>query len=484
MIATLAGAADFAGSNNVHPVGLVAVSVACALMFGVKRIYAPAVLLGLASVMPSAQRIVIAGADFNFVRLVVLCGVVRLLVRGDWAWVRWGWIDAFVGLGALFRTLCSGSIRGVPADFVTAIGANFEMVGAYLIVRSCIRSPDEVRTLAKTAAYLAALVVPFFLVERLTGRNPFAVFGGIPEITNVRQGKIRCRGAFNHPILAGCFFVAWIPIWMGMCFGGVRRERMAAIVGIASAFLIVFSCASSTPVVALLLGFAVWGIYPLRAHLRFVYLSMIGAGFVLHFVMTKPVWHLISRIDLVGGSTGAHRYRLIDAAIRRFSEWWFMGTPTTAHWGWGLFDVTNQFVIEGIRGGVWALISICGVFVAAYAAVGVRLRSCAAARAVLASARRFREEREIAREELLYFGVGAAMCAQMAVFLAVSYFGQTLVVWQSLMAIAACVAQFPVPAAARIRSTGPQQSAPLPAAFGRRRLLAVEPLPTIPGGGR
>ena len=76
----------------------------------------------------------------------------------------------------------------------------------------------------------------------------------------------------------------------------------------------------------------------------------------LHIVMKAPVWHLISRVNIVEGSTGWHRYHLIDQAINRFSEWALLGTRDTGHWGFMLVDITNQYVLEGVQGGVLTLI--------------------------------------------------------------------------------------------------------------------------------
>ncbi len=480
----LAGASDFAGSNNVHPVGAVAVGVASIIVLLVPRAFAPVVLLALASVIPSSQRFVIAGADFTLVRFLVLVGLIRHVTRGEISWIRWNAIDTCVVLGALARTLCGPISRGMIADLVGAIGSNFELVGAYFILRCSIRSLDEVRQLARLAALLCILVAPFFLFERQTGRNLFAVFGGIPEITNVREGKIRCRGAFSHAILAGCFFVAWLPIWIPLILGGPARDRRIAIAGLLGALLIVFACASSTPVVALLLAVGVWVVFPARAHLRSIYLTTLAAGVVLHFLMTKPIWHLIARIDLVGGSTGIHRYRLIDAAIHRVGEWWMLGTPTTAHWGWGLFDVTNQFVIEAIRGGMWALLAISGVFVFSYATVGAELRKLALERFRASKARIRGAYHQVTRDELLVFGIGGAMCAQMAVFLAVSYFGQTVVIWQFFMALSASLRQW-TRDPATVRSFESERASPTPPVSWpprRRSRLDVEPLPVLRGG--
>ena len=53
---------------------------------------------------------------------------------------------------------------------------------------------------------------------------------------------------------------------------------------------------------------------------------------LLHVVMNNPVWHLLTRIDLVGGSTGWYRYKLIDDFIKNFGQWWMLGTISTFGW--------------------------------------------------------------------------------------------------------------------------------------------------------
>ena len=90
------------------------------------------------------------------------------------------------------------------------------------------------------------------------------------------------------------------------------------------------------------------------------FLLVFGWLCVLHFLLMKqPVWHLLARIDLVGGSTGWHRYHLVDKFFDYFHEWWLLGTPNTGHWGPGLHDVTNQFVAEGVSGGILQLAGFC-----------------------------------------------------------------------------------------------------------------------------
>lgn len=159
--------------------------------------------------------------------------------------------------------------------------------------------------------------------------------------------------------------------------------------------------------------------WPLRHWMRFIVLGLALSLVGLHFVMNAPVWHLISRIDLVGGSTGWHRYYLIDQALRHFDEWWLLGTTSTAHWGWGLFDVTNQYVLEGVSGGILTLALFLSTLAVAYISVGRIWRSVQRDRAKVA----------------LGWALGVSLFVHTMVFLAVSYFGQIVMIWYLLLAV-------------------------------------------------
>jgi hypothetical protein len=137
----------------------------------------------------------------------------------------------------------------------------------------------------------------------------------------------------------------------------------------------------------------------------------------LHIVMAAPVWQLVARVGVVSGSTGWHRFYLIDQAIRHFGEWMILGTRSTGHWGWGLDDVTNQFILEGVRGGFATLVLFCAILFAG-------------ARAVLRLSMRCRDK----KESFLLWGVFVTIIAHCLSFVGVSYFGQITMIWYLLLA--------------------------------------------------
>ena len=409
---------DYVNQNTLHPLGLAALLVAC-LFIGFARARAiPLVLIALAVYIPSAQRVVLGGADFAFLRIGILLALVRLAASGGLLNFRLGAVDALVAFGTLAKLALMPVVTGQVGTLIQQVGSSLDTLGMYLVARACIRSIDDVRALAAQSLVVCLPVAIIFSIEAATGRNMLSVFGGIPLMTDIREGKLRCQGAFAHAILAGCFFVALLPLWLAS-WRARPRGRLIAPVGLALTAVIVVACASSTPVAAMLFVAGAFASYPFWMHLRLVWMTALVAATVLHFVMEHGIWHLIARIDLVGGSTGYHRYHLIDQAINHIGEWWLVGTLSTRHWGWGLQDVTNQYILEGVRGGIWATIALFLTMVLSLRAVGFWLRRLPRG----------------SSEHLFVFGIGASVFAQMAIFLAVSYFGQTTMIWYLTVAM-------------------------------------------------
>lgn len=431
---------EYVNQNTLHPIGLAALAVACILvMLGPLRSI-PLVLIGLAVYIPSAQRVVLGGADFPFLRLAILVALGRLVLANRLLVFRIGAIDLLVAGGALAKLLLMPAMTGDPGILVQQVGTTIDSVGMYIVARATIRSLPDISALAGRALVLCLPVTAFFAIERATGRNMLSIFGGIPAITDVREGRLRCQGAFQHAILAGCFFVALLPLWIGRWRESLA-SRLGAMAGLALTVLVVYACASSTPVAALIFVFIAFLAYPAWQHLRFAWMAAIVVAFALHFVMERGIWHLLARADFVGGSTGWHRYHLIEQAVNHLGEWWAVGTLSTRHWGWGLQDVTNQYLLEGMRGGIWAMLALLVSIVLGLRACGFWLRRLP----------------QGSSGHLVVYGIGASLFAQAAIFLAVSYFGQTTMVWYLTIALAALLAEcatVEVERAAAVRQPG------------------------------
>jgi len=411
----------WANRTTLHPICIILL-VACALtMILVPRRYGVLPIGIIACFIPLSQRLFVLGLNFDMIRLITMVGWFRLVLKGEARGLVWKPIDrvflAWVLCGSIIYAIQNASL----ASLVNRLGNAFDAIGLYFLFRYQIRTWQDLYDEIACLACLCLAVALMFGVEYATGRNPFAVLGYVPDETLVREGRLRCQGAFAHPILAGCFWASLMPlIWTGVLLPGSMRI-LCSLAALASLFIVV-ACGSSTPVMSVI--FAIIGAmsFAVRRHMRVIRWGILSALLALHLLMKAPVWHLISRIDIVGGNTSWHRYHLIDAAINRFWEWWLTGTKSTAHWDdWGqLVDVTNQYVLEGVRGGVLTLVVFILLIVLAFAGAG---------RYSLLEMSRGNRGRAI-----LAWGMGVSLFVHCMNFLGVSYFGQISVMWYLILA--------------------------------------------------
>jgi len=420
-------ALEFEWSNRtfLHPVGLCAIAVLGVAMLCVPRRYAVLPMIVMACFIPSGQRLTVFTLDFSLLRIMVLFGWMRILLRREHrAWV-WKFLDGILVLWSISGVIATAVRCQAVPPVISRLGDMFDAVGLYFLFRCIVRDWRDIDAIVEGIILVSVPVAAAFVVENATGRNLFSVFGGVPEVTFVREGRLRCQGAFSHPILAGCFWASLMPLVASQWWTG-PNSRKWAVVGVLTSGMIILFSGSSTPVMAVLAGLLGACLFPLRYHMQWVRRCVVLGLLALHMVMNHPVWHLLARIDIVGGSTGWHRFFLIDQAIKRFGEWWLVGTVSTARWDeYGLlWDVTNQYVSEGVRGGVLTLALFLVIIGLAFRSVGYAHRAV----------------RRNARKVVMVWALGVALFVHCVNFLAVSYFGQVILAWYLLLAMIASVA--------------------------------------------
>jgi hypothetical protein len=84
----LVGNPSYVGQTTVHPLGLLAVFVLGICVLFLPRRWSVLPLLIIACFIPSVQRIIIAGLNFDFIRIMVLFGVMRLILLSSLAQYR------------------------------------------------------------------------------------------------------------------------------------------------------------------------------------------------------------------------------------------------------------------------------------------------------------------------------------------------------------------------------------------------------------
>jgi hypothetical protein len=357
------------GQTVIHPVALGFTLIAGVLMLLLPRRYVMVPFVVAAIFIPIQQRLVIASIDFFMLRILILFGWARLIARYEYRGLRLNTLDKAMILWAAAATISYAFLWETSAALIYKLGLAFDALGSYFIIRCLVRDFQDIQYVIKALAAICVLLAAAMLVERTTGRNAFAVFGGVSEITIVREGRLRCQGAFVHPILAGTFGATLMPLFLSLCWQREGGKALAASGFIAGA-LITFTSASSGPVIAALAGLVGLSLWLFRRHIRLIRWGFLYTVIALHLYMTAPVWALLARANAVGGSTGYHRYLLFDQFIKHFHEWWLWGVKSTAHWGYYLFDITNQYVLVAVEGGLLTLVLFIAVIVLCYKGIG------------------------------------------------------------------------------------------------------------------
>jgi hypothetical protein len=443
----------FQDQTLVHPVGLAALVLLAALGWVLPRRFAVLPIFLLASLIPSAHRIVVAGFDLSFLRILLIAAWLRLLVRGEARGLALNAVDrVFLAWVAVGAALYSARLHSFAA-LVGAAGNAVDALALYFLCRLVLRDWSDLARLAQCALLVSLPTALFFAIESQTGWNAFSVLGGVPEETVVREGRLRCQGAFQHPILAGIYWVTLVPLIAARGFDPAAR-RPAAVLGVAAVGLIVWACGSSTPVLGLAAVAGASLLFPIRFHLRWVRWGLVAVLVGLQIVMKAPVWHLISRVNVVGGSTGWHRFHLIDQFLRHFGEWWLIGTDSTLHWGYWMQDTTNAYVMQGIRGGLPTLALYVAFLALCFREVGLTLRAVDASRPRRAYA----------------WALGLCVFAHCVVMLAASYFGQILIAFYLTGGAVASLRDIRAPAARRAERDAADAAAGLKPALAQASL--------------
>ncbi len=289
--------AEYYNQTTLHPMGLVALAICGLGVLAVPRRFALVPFLVMACFVVPAQRIVVGGLDFNLMRLMVLIGWGRLAMRGEYGGLRIRTLDKLIVAWVISSALAFILLRGSMGAVTNRLGRSYDFIGLYVYIRCTIRSWSDLDLIVRSITWLSFPVMVFFLVEKATGRNLFSVFGGIPSITPMREGRLRCQGAFPHPILAGTFWAGFLPLIASQWWTRTIPRAMT-LASIGAVLMIVFATSSSTPVGGVGAVFMGAGLWTMRRSLRPIRWGVVAMLCALHMVMKAPVWHLIARIDL------------------------------------------------------------------------------------------------------------------------------------------------------------------------------------------
>ena len=410
-------------TDNITYISLLGVgftALMCFLLLSLPRKWALVPVIILICYMTMGERVIVVGLNFTMIRILTLVGWIRILIRGELKSVKLNPIDKtliwFAISGMAIYVLQWQTFDAVKYEF----GQVYNALGMYFLFRFLVRDMDDCLRVFKIAAVFIIPLAASMVVERMTGRNAFAEFGGVSPITGIRDGVLRCQGPFAHPVLAGTFGATLFPLFVALWRS--KGHRLLSFLAILSSGAMVITSGSSGPVGTLLAGLLALGCWPHRKHMSTIRSGILVAVVGLEIVMKAHVWFLLARVGIFSGSTGHHRAYLIDRALANLDDWWLLGTRSTVAWDeyYNLFDITNQYLVYGADGGLITMLLFILVIVRCFGAVGLTVRALD------------EKSREL---QFCVWALGAALFSHVVTFLSVSYFDQNFVNWYLLLAM-------------------------------------------------
>jgi hypothetical protein len=427
----------------VNAVGAILTCFFCVAAFVVPRRLAALSMLAATLYITEGQALDL-GINFMAIRFVELAAFLRVIVRGE-----------------LFKITFTSADRWLLTFFVTLVGIYILRTGifdwyifgqavdgwlTYFCFRSLITDFDEFTFFLKGATML---LVPYALLmtfEAQTGRNLFALMGGIPDTPELREGHYRCQGSFRIAITAGSLGATFVSLFAGFLFH--RTCRGWALGGVVSCIVIVLASHSSGPLMAAATAIAGWACWYARRDMKWVRRGVVAILVALQLTMSSPAWFIFDRLSGIFGGDGWHRSNLIDQFIHSFAHWWLAGMPIgmTSDWAatqmsWGGVDVTNYYVAIGLNGGLLPFTLFLVFLTACFKSIG----------RALARLRAQPEPPEYA--EAILWGAGCTVCVHVVNLTAVSYWDQFYVIWYLHLAIATSLSTY-------VLSKYPSASAP------------------------
>lgn len=218
----------------------------------------------------------------------------------------------------LWSTLSFSVVHGF-GEMIETIGILWiETLGAYLVGRCYIRTPEAFYATVRILFWLGILILPFAIYEAVTGRNMIlTIFGKIGStygLTNMepRLGFERVQGPFTHPIHFGVFFlslsgVVYYVLGYGRRWASrVGRMMMIACLGAMSL--------SSGPLVSLMaqLNIIIWdGVMKSVRQRWHIFAGLSVLGFlVIDMISNRTPFHVLIEYLALNKETAYNRIRI------------------------------------------------------------------------------------------------------------------------------------------------------------------------------
>lgn len=404
------------GDTSLTTLGLILLLLFAFFIFVVPRRHVLAPLLVGILCLPMTAQFVAFNLHFTSTRILVACGLLKLLIGTRKHKLQINSLDLFIVACVLSGAIAFTLLWMNTGAFVNRIGVVYDSCGMYLLMRALVEDKESILKAIRILCAVSFVFGIFMLLEHFGRTNFFSSLTRTAYAPEFRAGYVRAQGPFGHEILAGCLGATVLPLIAGTYW--MKQSRLFALIGMVGAVLMAYSSSSSTALLSVCAGIAALMAWPLRRFMRPFRWLVVLMLCTLHLVMKAPVWGLIGRISLTDGNSSYHRFELVNQTILHFSDWWLIGIKTTYQWGYNLWDTADTYVETATTGGLLSFILLIGILVTAYKNLG--------------KTRKATTEPEKAKFAWI---LAAALTAHVTAFFGITYYDQTLIGWYLLLAM-------------------------------------------------
>jgi len=427
---------EIAYETTINPIGLTFVVIMGFMLLFIPARYVVLPIFLTCSYITIGQQVLVGPFHFSVLRIIIIIGWVRIFTRRDFPPIGFNAIDKMLLVWALSGALINVLLlnNGSEEAIINRMGFLYDLLGLYFFFRIYVGTFQDVEDIIR---FMSVSIVPLaviMILEKVTGRNFFFIFGGVPEMSWIRDGIVRAQGPFRNPIIAGTFGATLMPLFAGLWWQE-ERGHFFAVTGVVSAIVIVIMAHSGGPFSAFMFGVIAFAFWRFQQYIKPVLIGLVLLFVYAHIFMKPPVWYLMMRLSSFVGGGGWHRAYIIDQAIIHIDEWWLYGTNYTAHWmPYALAidpnhsDITNQFLVEGVRGGLLTMFLFMMLIIVCFR--GIKNAFMASTELPL-------------QNRMLLWSIGAALVTHVITFTSVSYFDQMIAVWYLMLAILSWASNLP-----------------------------------------
>jgi hypothetical protein len=324
---------------------------------------------------PSYLAVSIGTIDILVGRFVVAVLLMRCFfddnIRRKFIWNR---LDTLVTLSMVVYVGAYLITQVVPIAETLEGRAGFLMDTwcAYLAARFIVTDRSKLISIIKCVSVALVPLAILGVIESITHWQPYAPlwrfspwFRGGPIVSEGRYGFARAVGPFSHAILFGGVFAMFLPlIYYLRHERGDWRNFAYIIAGIL--LLGALSSMSSGPWVMVIVVIFCLAMEKHRKFIKPLFIFFLISCILIGVASNRPFYHVIASWANPLGGAGWHRAKLIDVAIEKFGEWWMIGYGDMdpgwgEYFGMGRSDITNEYILNGVRYGILGVIALCAV---------------------------------------------------------------------------------------------------------------------------